>query len=915
MIELLRSRFAATPPDDKDVAIVGAQLRLAEALAEGGNPDEVAAEYLASLEGFAREHLNPQLEQFLGRMEETDTSIDVMREALAHASTMGDPSETAIAATLGARLINLPVTPEISAEAIAMLQRSLDLTPTESPVWPRIASNLANAYVNRPIGDPTDNWEIACRLLDQACQESFLKLDPRQWAVNQTNYGLLLAEPPRGATSKDITRGIDRIRDGMQQRSPTENAVDWGYSLLNLGHLTLRRGDTGDFERSMAYYREALTCLDPTDDPRLWAALQLNLADLLLRSVPNDLVGAEAAATSALNALDEHTDPFTVGRARSFLAGLKEQQLGRLAPETLALRADALRVLDPVAVPELHLEVGGKLASAYADLDDWSGAADVFTGMLQALDHLFAVSLSETDRRRALARVPKLPRWAAYAFARIGRVADAIETIERGRARELGTSVSRDTADIARLSETDPLFADRYTTALREYRAALAETNQKEFALQVGPKRVRAAELGLRTVTDEIRQIPGFVQFLLPFTINEIADAADGLPIVYVLSAPAGSYVLTVHPKIEGRVDTSAEHVDSITSTSVAKYVYYDNDTGEHGLISAQQDPDPEMPELTQALTKITRLGPLAEPITKTLEKTPQHCVIVIPTGLLGMVPLYALPTGRGDGSTLDDVGEIRIAPSAASYAASRTRAAMPHDQHFVGVANPDGTLPGSAAEVTMLGDLFDRAGDSPSLGIGVAANRSWLLANAHAASHLHLACHGSADVDTAIGGTLHLGAHTQVTMNDLVTLSLPSCRLAVASACQSGHYNTNSTTEEVLGLPTGFLRAGAACAIASLWPVDDDATALLMTRFYELLDPISKTTDEQQPTSAMREARKWLRTLTDESADNYVNTHPALSESFRRLGIQRLRTSQTTGLEKPYDAPECWAAFIVYGC
>jgi hypothetical protein len=87
------------------------------------------------------------------------------------------------------------------------------------------------------------------------------------------------------------------------------------------------------------------------------------------------------------------------------------------------------------------------------------------------------------------------------------------------------------------------------------------------------------------------------------------------------------------------------------------------------------------------------------------------------------------------------------------------------------------------------------------------------------------------------------------------------------------------------------------------------------MTRFYELLDPIGKTTDDQHPTSAMRDARRWLRNLTDDTADDYVNTHPTLSESFAQLGVRRLRTSLATGLARPYDAAECWAAFVVYGC
>ena len=46
---------------------------------------------------------------------------------------------------------------------------------------------------------------------------------------------------------------------------------------------------------------------------------------------------------------------------------------------------------------------------------------------------------------------------------------------------------------------------------------------------------------------------------------------------------------------------------------------------------------------------------------------------------------------------------------------------------------------------------------------------------------------------------------------------------------------------DEVVGLAASFLQAGAAGVIASLWPVYDHATFLLMCRFLQLwLDPIA---------------------------------------------------------------------------
>ena len=53
-----------------------------------------------------------------------------------------------------------------------------------------------------------------------------------------------------------------------------------------------------------------------------------------------------------------------------------------------------------------------------------------------------------------------------------------------------------------------------------------------------------------------------------------------------------------------------------------------------------------------------------------------------------------------------------------------------------------------------------------------------------------------------------------------------------VLSACQTG-LGEEIRGEGLVGLTRGFLYAGAARVLASLWKVDDAATAELMKRFY----------------------------------------------------------------------------------
>jgi CHAT domain-containing protein len=58
---------------------------------------------------------------------------------------------------------------------------------------------------------------------------------------------------------------------------------------------------------------------------------------------------------------------------------------------------------------------------------------------------------------------------------------------------------------------------------------------------------------------------------------------------------------------------------------------------------------------------------------------------------------------------------------------------------------------------------------------------------------------------------------------------------LVTLSACETG-LNRAMSGDDLIGMTRGFLYAGSSNIIASLWEVDDEATAELMVTFYEKL-------------------------------------------------------------------------------
>ena len=94
--------------------------------------------------------------------------------------------------------------------------------------------------------------------------------------------------------------------------------------------------------------------------------------------------------------------------------------------------------------------------------------------------------------------------------------------------------------------------------------------------------------------------------------------------------------------------------------------------------------------------------------------------------------------------------------------------------------------------------------------------------------------------------------------LHDIYNLKLP-VDLVVLSACQTG-LGKDVKGEGLIGLTRGFMYAGASGVVASLWKVDDDATAELMRQFYASmfekgLTPAAALRDAQL---AMRSEKRW---------------------------------------------------------
>jgi hypothetical protein len=214
--------------------------------------------------------------------------------------------------------------------------------------------------------------------------------------------------------------------------------------------------------------------------------------------------------------------------------------------------------------------------------------------------------------------------------------------------------------------------------------------------------------------------------------------------------------------------------------------------------------------------------------------------------------------------------------------------------------------LPGTRREVNAIAKLFDKS--TLLLGESASAEKLTALASSgqlRAHRHLQLATHGLANARTPFESYLALAGNGKLRAADVLRTWKLDADLVVLSACQTG-LGPYETGEGYVGFAQALFLAGARSLVLSQWSVDDEATALLMVRFYQNLLGKRKGLKKPLPKAeALREAKHWLRNLSAKEVTSAVGSLPRGKVVPRRAARKEA---------KPFAHPAYWAAFLVIG-
>ena len=208
-----------------------------------------------------------------------------------------------------------------------------------------------------------------------------------------------------------------------------------------------------------------------------------------------------------------------------------------------------------------------------------------------------------------------------------------------------------------------------------------------------------------------------------------------------------------------------------------------------------------------------------------------QQDIIFVPHKSLHLLPFQALHDGS---QWLVQSHAVSTVLSASLLIPGTAQGA---EKSLAALGNPDlgraeWSLPGSEREVKAIQAFYPKA----NIYLNKDASKARLIEIAPNASVVHVAAHGVVDEIDPMFSLLKLAtigaSGSDMEARELATLDLSKARLVSLSACNSG-IGKVAQGDEFMGFKRALFSAGAASALISLWPVDDDSTQILMTDFH----------------------------------------------------------------------------------
>ncbi|MBL8215525.1 MAG: CHAT domain-containing protein [Bryobacterales bacterium] len=655
----------------------------------------------------------------------------------------------------------------------------------------------------------------------------------------------------------DATRARQQHEASLALWTAQKNALGQGQALNNLGMAVHRQKH---YAEAQAHFEKSLSLT--TSDARSQAYTLHNLGHLAADQGRHR--DAIALLTRSLEKATEIGDPFSGARSL-YRIGLSQQRL-----HLLEARASLERALDQqqrsgdrdgasltrTALASLALARGDQALAESLAAAAIATVESTRTGL--ASPDLRVTYLEAHSRQYGV--------WIDALLAR-GKVDEALHASERARARALLDGLAGWSPKLAPDDRKD--LVARLVTAERELRARaaiLSQPNLPAARRDTAERRLAESEARYQETRALLRasaDAPAFdpPEPLHPAAIRALLGRDTAAVAFWINETQSVAWVITAQSVRLVRLP-AAEPLQRLTSTLHAAH------TARAAVL-----PNESLDARAKRLEAAARSGEAAAGDLSRILLAPlltglrQSRLAIVAAGPLHALPWAALPFG---GKPLLATREVVLLPSLSALDSIRKRHPQPAAAWRAAAIvdpvyrEPYPPLPHTRREAAAI--------PNATLVAGLDASPAALnLPNLRQANLLHFGVHADVNASQPQLSSLVLSLRDAAGLPkdgflrqyDIHDMRLPA-ELIVLSACRSAD-GPEAQGEGVLGLTRAFLYGGAARVVASLWSVDDQATAELMTRFYQGLYRQHLT-----PARALRQAQLALAATPRWSAPEY---------------------------------------------
>jgi len=270
--------------------------------------------------------------------------------------------------------------PSDMSRRAALCRRALKLVSREQypDSWASIQDELGKSLWQNPLGDRSENLELAIAAFQQAL-EVYTRQDwPMQWGQTMNNLGLAYQNRIHGDQSKNLEQAIDAYQQSLQEMSPETAPIEWAQTTMNLGTAFSNRieGNRADnLEQAITLYRQALDVATEKALQTETTQIQVNLANAYANRVYGDRTeNLEQAVDTYNQVLDVVTRDTMPDEWAQVQVNLANAYAGRISGDraeniekSLFHYQQALEVISRDDMPLEWAQIMSNLASVYTD--------------------------------------------------------------------------------------------------------------------------------------------------------------------------------------------------------------------------------------------------------------------------------------------------------------------------------------------------------------------------------------------------------------------------------------------------------------------------------------------------------------------------------------------------------------------